>query len=100
MFRQGEYSAERGWIARGLIGGDSRRRHAICTKGLLKEGAGGCSVTPITEVHVDDLPVFINGSEYIPPASINLQVGLIHAPALTDGARWARAASMKRGVKV
>lgn len=84
MFSQGQHRAERGWVAFGFIGCHARRRHATPFKGVLKEGAGGCAVAPIAEIDVNDLPMFINGPKDIPPTCVNLQVGFIYPPALTN----------------
>ena len=55
-----------------------------CGKGAPEEGAGRGGIASIAQVHVDDLAVFVNGSEQIPPAPADLEQGLIDPPFGTD----------------
>ncbi len=59
--------------------------------GLLEEGMGRTRIPPVTEVDINDLPVLVDRAIDVPSASSDLQIGLIHAPAMTnEGAMCAR----------
>ena len=42
-------------------------------------------VTPLGDEHVNDLAELIDRPVHIPPLPSNLQVGLVHEPAITHG---------------
>src|SRR3712207_3755799 len=63
VLRLRKHSAPRGWIARGRIRGAAGRSHRARRDRRLEERVGRSPVTPVAEVHIDDLAVFINRSK-------------------------------------
>ncbi len=72
------------WIAFCLIRRHRARGYCGCLQGACEKGFGCGSVTPVAQVDIDDLPIFIDRPKQLVPACPDLDVGLIHAPTTTD----------------
>lgn len=60
-------------------------RHSIVPYGLLEEAPGGGCITLGRQQKVDRLALLVDCPIQILPGAVNLDVGLIHPPAGTDG---------------
>ncbi len=71
-------------IALGFVGGYPGRCYSTGVAGLREAGEGCCGIPAIAEIHVDDLPMFINRTREVAPVTSDLKVGFIHAPPPID----------------
>lgn len=71
-------------IALGLIRRHLRGLHITCGNRSLEECLRCCGIPPITEVHVDDLPVLVERAIVVALALTDLQARLIDPPACAN----------------
>jgi hypothetical protein len=71
-------------IGRRAVGDDLRRCHTGDASGALEEPTGRLAVPSSAGVHVDDLPVLVDRPVQIHPPPGDLDVGLVHVPAVAD----------------
>ena len=67
------------------VGRDLHRFHSAAIDGLGEEPSSGFRVPARREQDVDDLAELVDGPEQVAPSSSDLQLGLIHSPAITHG---------------
>jgi hypothetical protein len=63
---------------------DLHRHHARGFPGALEEPVRRFAVSPGRRVHVDDLPELVDRPIQVDPPSGDLDVGLVHMPAVAD----------------
>jgi uncharacterized membrane protein YgcG len=66
------------------VGDDLRRDDTGGHPGALEEPAGRLGVPACRRVHVDDLPVLVDRPVQVDPPARDLDVGLVHVPAVAD----------------
>ncbi len=74
MLHIGQERTERLRITLGFVGRDPGRRYATSVDRLLKERVRRCGIPALTEIDVNDLPVFIDRPIQVAPASTDLEV--------------------------
>jgi hypothetical protein len=81
---RGQRLIEDSRVGRCLVGDDLHRRHTGRDPRPLKEPPGRLGVPPGRRVHVDDLPELVDRTVEVHPPAGDLDVGLVHVPAVTD----------------
>src|SRR5215213_6269270 len=77
-----EFGPDRAGVAVVAVRRDPVRCHPGDRLGGAEERLGGCHIPVLTEQHVDQGPVPVDGAIEIAPAALHFQVRLIHVPAV------------------
>jgi hypothetical protein len=72
-------------VHRRVVGDHLNWRDPHCADGALEEPAGRCRVPPRGHEHVDDLPELVDRAVDIAPPAGDLDIGLVHLPAVAGG---------------
>jgi hypothetical protein len=81
----GQERTQRWRVAFRRITREPDQRRVARGKGAREEGASGRGVTMVPQVHVDDLPVFVEAAEVVPLVPANLEQDFVHASTRPDG---------------
>jgi hypothetical protein len=82
---RGQQRLQHGRVDRRLVGGDLGGHDLGRADRLLEESAGGVSVSSGGHEHVDDLAELVDRPVGIASPAGDLDVGLIHKPAISHG---------------